>query len=374
MYIYRFLYLCLEHLFPKSKINRFYDSWLICDRPLMANDNGEHLYRYIKNHHPEVKIFFLLSRESKDWERLSREGFELIEYGSATHRKALKVCSKLISSQADNCIVNHFGEHTDWKKEFVFLQHGVLMNDLSNWLNFKRIALIVTTTRPEFQYLTSKASPFLFKKNQVKLLGLPRHDRLIEINDPKPVILVAPTWRKYLKFLSKQSIEHDIFITSWRDFLNGKRLKQMIKKYGYKVTFYPHPLLSEYIKYFNLPDFIEVGDDVQKLISEASCLLTDYSSLSFEMGLLKKAVIYYQFDRENIYSSSLHTFRQGYFSYELNGFGEVVYSLEELENSIERMLKSDCSVSDDIKHRMYETFPYRDKQNCKRVFEAILSL
>ena len=109
----------------ECQVDKFKKCWLFCDRLTKADDNAEHLYRYVKQNSSISKIYFLLSSSSPDWGRLSREGFNLIEVGSEAHRQAIRECSCLISSQADDCIVNYFGEHSDWLKNFVFLQHGV---------------------------------------------------------------------------------------------------------------------------------------------------------------------------------------------------------------------------------------------------------
>ncbi|RTI53266.1 glycosyltransferase family A protein, partial [Campylobacter jejuni] len=59
---------------PKS------DIWLLIDRDWKADDNAEHLYRYIMQNHPEQNIVFALKRDSTDWDRLKKEGFNLIDF------------------------------------------------------------------------------------------------------------------------------------------------------------------------------------------------------------------------------------------------------------------------------------------------------
>ena len=39
------------------------------DRDSQADDNAEHLYRWVKAHHPEVKCYFSLREDAKDWDR-----------------------------------------------------------------------------------------------------------------------------------------------------------------------------------------------------------------------------------------------------------------------------------------------------------------
>lgn len=383
------LYLCYKRLvcfywdiekkFIKFEIsNPYLNCWLICDREFYADDNGEHLYRFIQQNHPEIKAYFLLNKNSRDWPRLTGYGFDLIAFGSKEHKEALKYCSKLVSSQADNHIVNCFGEHTDWRKKFVFLQHGVTMNDLSSWLSTKNISLLITSTRSEYNYFVSQAKRYNLSPNSIKLLGMPRHDYLLKLSKKKKVILIAPTWRKYLGYLEDEQLLSDKFLVHWREFFNSQELECLSKTYGYDVVFYPHPLLRTYIKFLNVPSYIKLNDcvtcSIQNLLATAAILITDYSSLSFEMGLLIKPVLYYQFDYKETFMSGSHTMKVGYFSYIRDGFGDVAITQDHLFMCLQKWLEKDCLVQGKLYERMLNSFEFRDQKNCQRVFDAILRL
>lgn len=378
MFCFTLFFKCKEFLVPDFNKNcdqKYKDCWLFVDRVMFADDNAEHFYRYVKKLHPEIKIFFLLSSDSCDWVRLQKE-FRLITYGSLDHQLALKKCSMIISSHADNDIVNFFGEHTDWKKKFIFLQHGITKDDLSDWLNFKNISLLVASTKAEYDsFLTGKY--LRLTKDQVKLLGMPRHDNLLKINNPQKIILVCPTWRKYLLNLAPEAINRDLFTERWQQFLSSERLHYLTQEYGYKIVFYPHHLLRNIIQFFSFPSYIDCESykftTIQHLIASAALLVTDYSSLSFEMALLRKPTVYYQFDKKKMFSGS-HTYKEGYFNYELDSFGEVSQSLSQLLDSIAKELANGCIPNAKYLHRMEKTFVFRDGNNCKRVFNAISML
>ena len=53
--------------------------FIIIDRLTRARDNGEYFYRYLKENHPEVDILFGLHKDSDDWLRLKKDGFNLID-------------------------------------------------------------------------------------------------------------------------------------------------------------------------------------------------------------------------------------------------------------------------------------------------------
>ena len=135
--------------------------WLVSDRDTQADDNGEHFYRYLLNNHPEVTAYFLLNKTSHDWTRLKSEGFRLVPYGSLLHRFLLKKCTCIISAHADEYVTNYF--HSDFIKiPFVFLQHGVLHNDLSGWLNTKHISIFITSSTKEYDSIVSPNSQYSY--------------------------------------------------------------------------------------------------------------------------------------------------------------------------------------------------------------------
>src|SRR5699024_11551135 len=108
------------------------------DRPNKADDNAEVFYKYVNDKHPEWKNYFILQRDSVDWERLEKQGYTLVEYGSKRHEELLIQAQNLISSQASLTEMRpwpkNFGYLRDaYHYNFIFLQHGVTKHDLSLW-------------------------------------------------------------------------------------------------------------------------------------------------------------------------------------------------------------------------------------------------
>ncbi|WP_239984718.1 CDP-glycerol glycerophosphotransferase family protein, partial [Cronobacter sakazakii] len=186
-------------LMPKYEKKREYqDAWIFIDRDTQADDNAEHLYRYVHEHYPEKNIYFALKKESHDWERLQKEGFNLIEFGSHEHKLALGSCSKVISSHANYYITNLLGPKMLAGRHFVFLQHGVTKDDLSAWLNTKdEINCFITSSPAEYHSISDNLTKYFYSKKDVFLTGFPRHDRLIKSNNvAERLIVIMPTWRQ----------------------------------------------------------------------------------------------------------------------------------------------------------------------------------
>ena len=218
------------------------DTWLIMDRDNQADDNGEHFYRFMAEHHPEQDILFALESTSPDWERLEREGFNLVDFGTSEFEEALRSCTKIISSHANHYLLSYFGDDYIRSKKFVFLQHGIVSNDLSRWLNTFDPDLMLTTTPDERASIVSADSPYVYTEKQVKLTGLPRHDTLIkkrfehQASGKRSTILIMPTWRRYLVDLEKDrqnggpsnpEFPSSEYAQTWQSLLNSPELKEL---------------------------------------------------------------------------------------------------------------------------------------------------
>ncbi|EAK2498202.1 glycosyltransferase, partial [Campylobacter coli] len=357
---------------PKSNI------WLLMDRDYEADDNAEHLYRYIMQNHPEREIVFALRKESSDWERLEKEGFSLVEFGSFEFERIIKKSSKVISSHADDYLMKYI----TLRQQFVFLQHGVTKDDVSRWLNSKKINLFITSTQAEYDSIANNYNRYKFGKKEVLLTGFARHDVLLKNNksDTKQ-ILIMPTWRVNIVGASinsgarelKENFKQSEYFQKWNSLLNSDNLKKLCKLYSYTIVFNPHPNIMPYLKEFNLPSYIKIAnqdESLQVLFCNSSLMITDYSSVAFEMAYLNKPVIYYQFDKEEFFLS--HSYTMGYFSYEKNGFGPVVENEENLLKELEILLQNNCKSFSVHKDNIDSTFVFRDGKCCERIYKNIL--
>ncbi|KAA6225252.1 glycosyltransferase [Campylobacter sp. LR185c] len=348
-------------------------AWIFMDRHNQADDNAEHLYKYVQKHYPKQEIYFVLSKKSEDWGRLKKDDFKLIDYQSKAYYKTILKAGKFLSSQADYVILKDFNN-----KEFIFLQHGVILNDLHEWLNSKNISLFITSSKNEYKAIASDFSKYKFGKKEVLLSGLARHDSLTNtiLITPTNTILITPSWRRYLgdfsdiNFYKNNNFYKSEFFIMINNLLQSDFLKELAQKHGYEIIFRPHPIMLNFFKKF--PIHIKVSNEsYQALLKRAKLMITDYSSISFEMAYLNKPVIYYQFDKKENFNN--HTYQQGYFNYEKNGFGPVVYDLQSLLKELELLSKNDFKPDKKYLENM-QVFAYKDGKACKRIIDAILEL
>ncbi|MCX2683662.1 CDP-glycerol glycerophosphotransferase family protein [Campylobacter sp. MIT 21-1685] len=360
--------------------------WLFSDKAFKADDNAEHLYRYLMQIQAKQQKFFILKKTSPDYSRLQKEGFQLIDPTTLKFKYLLHKADKIISSHIDSYLFNAFGGDTLRAKDFIFLQHGVTKNNLSKWLNKRKIDLFITATKNEFHSIQDNYNSYKFSSKEIKLTGFARHDNLLhqaKTYSPKKQILIMPTWREKLagkmQRFNQRKINTDFtqseYFKTYQSLLISERLAQLCKQFHYEILFHPHPEILPYLHSFSLPNWILIHSSetsLQKLFAESALMITDYSSVAFEMGYLGKGVLYYQFDEKDFWKK--HTLAKGYFNYRRDGFGPVCVNEKELLDTLEKILANDCKIDEPYISNIQSTFEFKDGKNCERIYEEILKL
>src|SRR3546814_11282581 len=95
------------------------------------------------------------------------------------------------------------------------------------------------------------------------------------------------------------------------------------------------------------------------MFCRSSFMVTDYSSVAFDMAYLQKPIIYYQFDMDDFFSGG-HLFQSGYFDFVQVGFGPVCKDDEEILETIENLLQRGSESEADCRKRMACFFEFRD--------------
>ncbi|MDO4834707.1 MAG: CDP-glycerol glycerophosphotransferase family protein, partial [Bacillota bacterium] len=360
--------------------------WIFSDRTFAAGDNGETLFRYAVGKNDNARKYFLLDEKSPDYDRMKKFG-KVLSPNSLKY-KLLFLCSDLIiSSHADAWVTNALGKKGKYYSDmlrfrFVFLQHGITKDNLSRWLGKrnKNIKCLITAAYEEYRSFID--GQYGYTENEVKLTGLPRYDLLH--NNISKRILIMPTWRKNLAgrliYGTSERAYNEEFRKSgyyyfYNNLINNKILVELLKKKGFTGELFMHPALKNQAVDFDENSTITVhkGDpDYSREFADGALLLTDYSSVAFDFAYLGKPIVYTQFDRETFFEG--HTYSEGYFSYENDGFGPVTHSIEDTVSSISEILENDCVNSELYIERRNSFFAFDDRNNCERVYREIINL
>ena len=356
--------------------------WIVSERGTDARDNGYHFYRYVRERHPEQRAYYIIDRKSPDYPKVAALG-NVVQRGSLKHWLLYLGAEVKISSH-----MNGFTPDSNWhylqfvsrrrrNDKNVFLQHGVTKDDLKPcYRNCTNINLFICGAKPEYDYILSR---YGYSESELKYTGFARFDSLHNFTTRRQV-LIMPTWRSWLSAkrdgVTWKDVENSTYLKCWTSVLRSGRLQKMAKKYGISFVFYPHYEVQSFLHLFGKSDEgIEIADfahyDVQQLLKESMLLITDYSSVFFDFAYMRKPVIYYQFDEEEYRAQH---YRQGYFDYRRDGFGEVVTEQDALFDLLEQYLENGCSLKPEYRERIQGFFPLQDRNNCERIYTEILKL
>ena len=367
---------------PAALLRRFHPRyqrlWLVGERGYDARDNGYWFYRYLCTAHPEIHACYVISDDSADREKVTSIG-KTVRTGSFRHYLMYHAADVLIGTHVQPAAPDiwafyrlaHGGIRAKGKQ--VFLQHGVITNNIDH-LHYPalHIDLFVCGAKPEYDCVSAQ---YGHPEGVVRYLGLARYDGLYHAGDADRMILVMPTWRG-AAYPQGDDFPQTAFYRYYQELLNAPELTELLEQQDLRLIFYPHTELQKELHHFSASSerIVLAGQeqyDVQTLLKRCALLVTDYSSVFWDVGYMNRPVIYYQFD-EPEYRRLLY--RESYFSYERDGFGPVVRSPEALLGAIRACADGGFVQPPACRERVGRCFPLRDDKNCERTFQAILTL
>lgn len=339
--------------------------WVICERGTEARDNGYCFYKYMKEMHPDQKVYYIITRNSADYKKVKEDA---VIFNSIKSFWAIASAKKIVSAHYAAVlplpeaakIFKIFKLH----EKFYFLQHGVIKDDLKAlYANCAPMRLFVCGAKPEYEDIDSN---YGHPKGVVRYTGLARFDYLHDIIVKKQ-ILVMPTWRTFIR--NQDEFKSSEYFAKWQKVLMDEKLNQKLEENNIQMIFYVHYEMQKYANFFKTcSDNVIIAKfeeyDVQTLLKESALLITDYSSVFFDFAYMKKPVLYYQFDA--------YHYEKGYFDYRQLGFGEVCTEHKVLIDNIEKIIDKEFILDPFYKNRISNFFPLHDRNNCDRIYNAIL--
>ena len=358
---------------------KYHKLWLICERENEACDNGYHFYKYMTFYHKEQPCIYAIRAAARDYNKVKNIG-ETVEFGSIKHWLIYFSAKKRISPHAtcpDGYIEKFLSRCGLFHPCTVFLQHGIT-KDKAPYLYNRRndIAYFITATPQERDFV---ARILGYGDDATPLLGFSRFDALHNYQVAPRRILIMPTWRTWLLRPSERTKENkedllqSAFIREWKNLLKHERFSNVVKKYKLEIYFVMHPNMREILEIrdiFSSPllTIVDKDIDVQYLLKTSRLLITDYSSVFFDMAYMKKLTIFYQFDEEKF--RKWH-YPQGWFDYHKTNFGKWACGVDDVSASLEEILKNNFKVSNEFLDEHQRTFPLYDEKNSERIYEFL---
>lgn len=360
--------------------------WVVSEYEMLARDNGYWTFKYIREKDPNRKVFYPINAESPDYGNVSNFG-NVIKFGGLKHY--LLFWAAEIQIGTTKCYGFPYRriceDLVQWNMhgfKYVLLNHGFTRG-------YSQIVDAKETNYDLVFTCSLKDRKIIIKDNGqseeiVKDVGYSRHDMLTDDVLNRKQILIMPTWRKWIDYRlldsekekeenTKRYLESSYYIC-FKELLDDADFIQFLEANDYTVIFYLHEYAQEYSKYFRTKsNRIIIGRSeeysIQELLKESVLLITDYSSVCYDFAYMYKPILYYQFDLEDF---EKYQYASGdYFSYEEDGFGDVLYTKDRVIEAIKTAHAQGFRMSPRYKKRVDEFFTYHDRNNCMRVYEEI---
>ena len=260
--------------------------------------------------------------------------------------------------------------------KLVCIQHGLTVQKIAQYQNrlFDNTLFYCCASKYEVENILQPI--YGYKSEDVVLTGLARYDGL-KNNDQKQ-ILITPTWRRDIvnngiAFIKKSHNNHfkdSAYFKVYNNLINDSRLIETAKEYGYRIIYLLHPAMSSQAEDFDRNDYVELmeaaGDmSYEKILTESSLMVTDYSGVQFDFAYQRKPVVYYH---PEVLPPS---YEEGVYRYDKNGFGEICTKHDELIDTLCDYIRNECKIKPFYNDRANDFFAYDDFNSCERIYNEV---
>ncbi len=360
--------------------------WITMDKLFKAGDNGEYFYRYVKKMNPKgIKIYYVVQNDSPDYKRLKKDYNTIVKFNSIHHKMLALHADLMLATHVDTMNCNGYYHATQkyfkdlYNARIVCLAHGLTIQRIAQYQNrvFDNTVLYFFASKYEVLNVSHEIYDY-YDKNALQLTGHARYDGLI--NNDKKIILITPTWRRGITtgkakkgatYSHSNSFKNSEYYKIYNSLINDRRLIETAQKYGYKIVYLLHPAMSAQLEDFEKTDGVDIiaaTSDIsyEKILTESSLMVTDYSGVQFDFAYMKKPLVYYHPD------TLPPQYESGGLIYETMGFGPICTNHEEIISSLCSYIKNQCIMEDMYKKRVDDFFQYSDNNNCARIYEKVI--
>ena len=347
----------------------------------MAQDNGYYFFKHCMDENEEAylnkKIYYIISRDSPDHYKVDPYKENVINFMSIRHMIYTQAADLIVCSDsryhtyAMQCRHSIFNRYLR-KKKFVFLQHGVIALKRVDAFYSKGMRggcdLFVVSTNAEKQTIIDN---FGYEPDEVINTGLPRWDVLQDKSNGNREIMIMPTWRNWLDSVPDKDFEESDYFRHYMGLLNSSQFSQILEKYDLQVNFYLHAKFQEYAENFaaisdriHLISFGEIA--VNEMLMRCRMLITDYSSVCWDILYQDKPTLFYQFDLDK-YNEA----HGSYIDMKTELFGDRAETQEQLINLLEEAVQNNFRMKPQYEAKRNEYLNFKDNQHSRHICEEI---
>lgn len=355
---------------------------LVCEKfSSMAQDNGYYFFKHCMDNQEEQflgkNIYYIITKDSPDRERVLPYKNRLLDFMSLRHLCYILAADLIVSSdsryhtyplQSRHSIFNRYIK----KIPFVFLQHGVIaLKKVDNFYGKGQKGacdLFVVSTDTEKQTIVDN---FGYEPKEVINTGLPRWDVLHDKSQDRREIMIMPTWRNWLDSVPDKDFEASDYFTHYMALLNSRKLADLLEKYDLEVNFYLHAKFQEYSDQFQTKSerihLVSFGETaVNEMLMRCRMLITDYSSVCWDILYQDKPTIFYQFDLDKYEEA-----HGSYLDMRTELFGDRAENQEQLLALLEEQIKNNFKMKPEHEQLRRFYFNFKDQQHSRHICEEI---
>ena len=358
--------------------------WITFDKLYKAGDNGEYMYDYISSHDDSIEMYYLIKSDSPDYQRMLDKGDNLLVWGEdETLIKALHA-EVIMDTHASLFAFLGFDPNAKFYLQDLFnpktvcIQHGLTVQNIAQYQNRLKdnIQLYCCASKNEIDNLSRGIYGYI-NKEALALTGLARYDGLK--NKDQKQILISPSWRRNLAGASKmgtprkhsEAFKESDYYKLYNALINDKTFIDVAKKTGYKIVYLLHPITSSQIDDFEKNDYVQImqstdGTSSEKILTESSLMVTDFSGIQFDFAYMKKPLLYYH--PKELPS---HFEESPFYSYDKHAFGPIISDYQILISELCDYMRNHCKMKKEYVDRVNEFFGYDDFNSCERIYKCI---
>lgn len=376
----RLLYFLTRPFYRNKRI------WVSFDKLYKAGDNGEYMYQYVRQKHGQAgapECYYIIQKTCPDYPRMKAQPHAKLLIENSL--KCFLTCMNAEVILATHSNVFRYVNESDvvgrcmrdrYHSKVVCIQHGLSINQIAHFQNqwFDDTELYTCASPFEKENLSSKY--YGYQDKQLQLTGLARYDGLKDKN--QKFILITPTWRKEVAvkyvFGEKRGynpqFKDSAYYHIYNTLINDPRLLETAKRTGYRIMYLLHPATSSQLPDFKDNGYVELvaatGDmSYEKVLTEASLMVTDYSGVQFDFAYQRKPLVYYHPD-----ALPPH-YEEGGLIYDTMGFGPICKNNDEIVDTLCQYMESGCKMEPEYVQRADNFFAHRDFKNCERIYLAV---
>ncbi|MFB7141968.1 CDP-glycerol glycerophosphotransferase family protein [Gottfriedia sp. NPDC056225] len=356
------------------------DIWLGYEKfSSTAQDNGYYFFDYCYKHNKHKDFYYIIKENSADRVNLEDKKDKVLTFMSFKYMLYMYASKLLVSSESKGHSYDIRIQKGQLKKaldqkRFVFLQHGVTALKRVDYV-FKKtktnaVDLFVATSDYEKNIIKQY---FGYDEDEIIVSGFCRWDVLQDKSLPEEKeIFLMPTWRSWMDGIPEEEFIQSDYFKNYVELLTSSKLKQLLVERNITLNFFLHPKFMEHLHHFkatndkiNIYQFGEIK--VNEFLMKSSMLITDYSSVAWEMYYQKKPTLFFQFDIDK-YTK----FQGSYLDMEKELFGERSLTVQDLIQQIEKYVNRDFKEEEEYAEMRKKYFKYIDQNNSLRTFDYIL--